>query len=269
LARDGFDGDVAMKALVLSAGYGERLRPLTDETPKALLEIGGRPLIHYPLLMLKHAGITDITINVHHLAGRIESALGHGDALGLAITYSPETVLLGTGGSLLPLRNYFANEPFVLLNCDTIMNLDLGRMIEWHRTRAAIATFTLRAGTDNYSRIEIDADGRIRRMRLLKARTSSEFNNHPAMLAPAVATMLTPYMYCGAMVCEPAVLEMLPKVTPFSLMGDLFAPLVARDVPLFGYVYHGFFRTVDDLRSYEALRAEFATSPPTLAYLGN
>src|SRR5580704_19048937 len=106
------DAGRAMKALVLSAGYGERLRPLTDKTPKPLLETGGRPLIHYPLLMLRHAGIVDVAINVHHLASQIEQALGDGKSLGLRITYSPEPTLLGTGGPLLALRDYLGTEPF-------------------------------------------------------------------------------------------------------------------------------------------------------------
>ena len=256
-----------MKALVLSAGYGERLRPLTDVTPKPLLEVGGRPLIHYPLLMLKHAGVTDVTINVHYLGGQIETALGSGSTLGIAIAYSPETALLGTGGSLLPLRDHFAGEPFVLLNCDTIMNFDLRRMIEFHRERGGLATFALRGGNDYYSRIEIADDRRIHRMRLLRARAAHQFDDHPAALAPEVAAILTPYMYCGAMVCGPSVLQMLPKVAPFGLVGEVFAPMIARGLPLFGFVDDGFFRTVDDLESYEALRKEFVTSPPMLAYL--
>src|SRR6266852_3994738 len=118
-----------MKALVLAAGYGERLRPLTDTIPKPLVEIGGRPLIHYPLMWLRHAGIRDVAVNVHHLADKIEAALGRGQALGLAITYSPEPILLGTGGPLLPLRSYFDGEPFLILNGDTIMDVDLAAML--------------------------------------------------------------------------------------------------------------------------------------------
>lgn len=258
-----------MKALVLSAGYGERLRPLTEKIPKPLLEAGGRPLIHYPLLMLRQAGIVDVAINVHHLAARIEQALGRGEAIGLRITYSPEPTLLGTGGPLLALRDYFGKEPFVMLNCDTILGLDLPQMIAFHREHAPLATFALREGgdPDAYSRIEIDAAGRIRRMRLLRGRARGEFDDYPAQIAPETAAALKPYMYCGAMVCEPTVLEMLPETPPFSLMGDLFARIAARGLPLCGYVDRSFFRTVDDLASYEALRAEFATSPPPLAYL--
>lgn len=256
-----------MRALVLSAGYGERLRPLTEKIPKPLLEVGGRPLIHYPLLMLRHAGISEIAINVHHLAGRIESALGCGDALGVRITYSPEPKLLGTGGPLLALRGFFGDEPFVMLNCDTIMGLDLPRMIRLHRERGAIATFALRAGSDAYSRIEIDRDGRIRRMCLLRGRAAGEFDDFPPALPASVEAELKPYMYCGAMICEPSAIALAPKTPPFSLMGDLFAPILSQGGPLFGHVDASFFRTIDDLRGYEAARAEFASTPPPLDYL--
>lgn len=257
-----------MKALVLSAGYGERLLPLTSTIPKPLLEVGGRPLIHYPLLMLKHAGIKDAAINVHHLAGEIQHALGDGAALGISITYSPETILQGTGGPLLALRSYFGSEAFLILNCDTIIDLDLNDLIAFHRRRAALATFLLRRGDiEAYSRIEIDRDGRIRRMRLLKARSRGEFVDYPAALPDEVAATLAPYMYCGVMVCEPAIFDMVPTTPPFSLMADLFAPVAARGLPLAGFVHDGFFRTVDDRPGYEALRAEFAASPPSLAYL--
>ena len=252
---------------MLSAGYGERLRPLTERIPKPLLEVGGRPLIHYPLLMLRRAGIVEIAINVHHLAGRIESALGRGDALGIRITYSPEPTLLGTGGPLLALRGFFGDEPFVTLNCDTIMGLDLPLMIRLHRQRGALATFALRAGSDAYSRIEIDHESRVRRMRLLKGRAAGEFEDYPAAIAPEVEAELTPYMYCGAMVCEPTAIDFAPKTPPFSVMRDLFAPVVAKGVPLLGHVDTSFFRTIDDLHGYEAVRAEFASARPPLDYL--
>jgi mannose-1-phosphate guanylyltransferase len=256
-----------MKALILSAGYGERLRPLTATVPKPLLEVGGRPLIHYPLLMLKRAGITEVAINVHYLAAAIEQALGNGSALGLHITYSPETVLLGTGGPLIALRSYFGNETFVLLNCDTILGLDLIRMIEFHRTRGGLATMALHDSgrSDAYSRIEIDSDGRIRRMRLLSGRQPAVFTDYPPELN--FAGKLSPLMYCGVMICEPALLDRTKKPPPLSLTNDLLAPLVADGTPLFGYEHRGFFRTVDDLKGYEAIREEFSSAPPALDYL--
>jgi mannose-1-phosphate guanylyltransferase len=258
-----------MKALVLAAGYGERLRPITDTIPKPLVEIGGRPLIHYPLLLLRHAGIRDVAVNVHHLADKIEAALGRGHTLGLAITYSPEPILLGTGGPLLALRDYFGDEPFLILNGDTIMDLDLPAMIATHRKRSALATMVLRetASPEAYSQIEIDTNGQIRRMRLLIDRMHGRFDDYPDALPAELAAELRPLMYCGAMICEPGLLEMMPAEPPFSLIADVLAPMVSQALPLFGYVHEGFFRTVDDLRAYEQLRVEFPASPPPLPYL--
>src|SRR5579872_3551751 len=148
-----------MKALVLSAGKGERLMPLTATVPKPIVEVGGRSLIHYPLSMLARAGVTDVAINVHHLAAAVQTALGRGDALGVRITYAPEAALLGTGGPLVGLREFFGNETFAILNCDTIIDLDLRGLAEFHRSRGGLATLVLRESDtpEAYSRIEIGA----------------------------------------------------------------------------------------------------------------
>jgi NDP-sugar pyrophosphorylase family protein len=258
-----------MKALVLAAGYGERLRPITETIPKPLVEIGGRPLIHYPLLLLRQAGIREVAVNVHHLADKIEAALGRGTALGLAITFSPEPVLLGTGGPLLALRDYFDNEPFLIVNGDTIMDLNLPAMIAMHRERGALVTMALRetAAPGAYSQIEIDTHGQIRRMRLLIERAHRKFDHYPDVLPVELASDLKPLMYCGAMICEPAVLQLMPAAPPFGLITEMLAPMVSRGLALFGFVQEGFFRTIDDLKAYKQLRAEFAVSPPILPYI--
>jgi len=252
-----------MKALVLAAGKGERLRPLTETIPKPMLELGGRPLIHYPLMMLRQAGITQIAVNVHHLADRIRSGLGDGSALGLEITYAPETVLLGTGGPLCGLRDFFGGEPFVVANADTVMDLDVAAMIELHRTRRAVATFALfrPANLDAYSRLEVDHERRLRRMRLLTGKHGA-FEDFPPESPPCE---VEPYMFCGLYICEPKVYEAMPPAGPFSSMKDLFAPMLLRGLPLYGYVHRGVFRTVDDLPTYENLKREFASNPPRRA----
>ncbi len=251
-----------MKALVLAAGKGERLRPLTQTVPKPMLELGGRPLIHYPLMMLRQAGITQVAVNVHHLAQRIQSGLGDGSAMGLKITYAPEKVLLGTGGPLCGLRDFFGSQPFVVANADTVMDLDLSAMIELHRARGAIATFALcrPANMEAYSHLEIDHQGRLRRMRLLTGKHGA-FEDFPP--APPSAR-LEPYMFCGLYICDPQVYQMMPPSGPFSSMKDLFAPILVRGWPLYGYVHQGLFRTVDDLATYERLKVEFAANPPQM-----
>ncbi|MFZ0890593.1 MAG: NDP-sugar synthase [Candidatus Binataceae bacterium] len=256
-----------MKALVLAAGRGERLRPLTEKTPKVMLEVGGRPLIHYPLMLLRRAGITRVAINVHHLAAKIEKALARGDGLGIEITYAPEPVLFGTGGPILALRGYLGDESFVVANADTILDLDLAAMIRFHRSRGAVVTIALHRppNLDDYSRLEIDAEAKLRRIRLLNPKAPGGFDDYPRDLDPGVT--LSAYMYCGVCVLEPAVFAMMPSTPPFSLMGDVIAPMVAKGMPILGYVHRGFFRTVDDLKSYQALRAEFAANPPRLDFI--
>lgn len=245
---------------------GERLRPLSNEIPKPMLPLGGRPLIHYPLAMLKRAGITEVAINVHHLAAKIQDGLRDGSQLGLQITYAPEPVLLGTGGPLNGLRDYLGGGTFVIANGDTILDLDLAAMLAAHRDRAALATIALfkPANLDYYSLLEIDADERIRRMRLLKRRSPLEFDDFPKDLAPATASALSSFMYCGVIVAEPAVLNLMPATPPWSLMTGLFAPMVASSSPVFARVHRGYFRTIDDLKSYDALKREFAYSPPKI-----
>ena len=101
-----------MKAMVLAAGQGTRLRPLTDTQPKALVPVGGRPMIEYSLLLLRHYGIRDVVINLHHHGEQIENRLADGSQLGLQISYSIEPELLDTGGGLLKAKPFFAKRDF-------------------------------------------------------------------------------------------------------------------------------------------------------------
>lgn len=108
-----------MKAMILAAGRGERMRPLTDHTPKPLLAVGGKPLIHYHIEALKAAGITDLVINVAHLGEKIEAALGDGSALGVRIVYSREPEgALETGGGIVEALPLLGGGPFLAVNGD-------------------------------------------------------------------------------------------------------------------------------------------------------
>ena len=107
-----------MKAMILAAGRGERLRPLTDRVPKPMIPIRGEPLIVHQLGWLRQAGITEVVVNVHHLAAHIEQALGDGAKFGMHIRYSRERELLDTGGGILQALDWLRPGPFVVLNGD-------------------------------------------------------------------------------------------------------------------------------------------------------
>ena len=113
-----------MKAMILAAGRGERMRPLTDFTPKPLLKVGGKPLIVWHLERLAKAGFKDIVINHAHLGEQIEQALGNGAQWGLSIQYSPEKVALETAGGIANALHLLGSEPFLVVNGDTFTEID-------------------------------------------------------------------------------------------------------------------------------------------------
>lgn len=112
-------------AMILAAGRGERMRPLTDRVPKPLLEAGGKPLIVWQIERLRAAGLTDIVINHAHLGHLIETELGDGAALGVRIRYSPEAVALETAGGIRQALPLLDDAPFVVVNGDIFCNADL------------------------------------------------------------------------------------------------------------------------------------------------
>ncbi|RMG27542.1 MAG: nucleotidyltransferase family protein [Gammaproteobacteria bacterium] len=115
--------------MILAAGRGERMRPLTDTTPKPLLEAGGRPLIVWQIEALRRAGITELVINLGHLGERIREALGDGRSLGVHITYSPEPPgALETGGGIRRALPWLGPGPFVVVNGDVWTDYDYRRL---------------------------------------------------------------------------------------------------------------------------------------------
>ena len=117
-----------MKAMLLAAGRGERLRPLTDSVPKALVEAAGKPLIAWHLERLAAAGCRDAVINVSHLGERIVERIGDGERFGLRIAYSREAERLETAGGIAQARRLLGREPFVLVNADVYCEYDLARL---------------------------------------------------------------------------------------------------------------------------------------------
>ena len=138
-----------MKAMILAAGLGTRLRPLTDDRPKALVEVGGRTLLEITLSRLRAFGIHAVIVNVHHFADMVVDYLRTNENFGMRVEVSREEVLLDTGGGLKKAAWFFleksanSDEPFVLHNVDVISTIDLGRMVQFHRDHNALATLAV------------------------------------------------------------------------------------------------------------------------------
>jgi NDP-sugar pyrophosphorylase family protein len=138
-----------MKAMILAAGLGTRLRPLTNDRPKALVEVGGRTLLEITLARLRSFGVRQVIINVHHFPDMVVEYLKKNSNFGMHIEVSREEELLDTGGGLKKAAHFFLDgsderdRPFVLHNVDVISTIDLGRMVRLHNERRALATLAV------------------------------------------------------------------------------------------------------------------------------
>lgn len=132
-----------MKAFVLAAGFGTRLKPLTLTTPKPLVAVNGIPLVLYTLSLLKSHGITDVVLNLHHLGEKIEQALQNGKTFGMNIEYIYENPILGTGGGIANVLSKMSDE-FLVINSDLVTDLDLQNLISQHRASQNLATLAVK-----------------------------------------------------------------------------------------------------------------------------
>jgi NDP-sugar pyrophosphorylase family protein len=133
-----------MKAMILAAGVGSRLRPLTDDTPKALIDVGGAPMIEHVIRRLKLSGVTEIVVNLFHLGDRIVDFLAARGNFGLRVAFTREAELLDTGGGLKNAAQFFDDgRPFYLHNVDVLSEIDLVELRRIHRANHALATLAV------------------------------------------------------------------------------------------------------------------------------
>ncbi|HXF03874.1 MAG TPA: NDP-sugar synthase [Blastocatellia bacterium] len=200
-----------MRAMILAAGLGTRLWPLTADRAKPAVPFLNRPIITYTVEYLKKFGIYDIIVNLHHQGESIRRVLGDGSAFGVTITYSEEAEILGTGGALDKVRHLLADDTFVVVNGKIITEIDLAAALSTHRERRALATLVLRRNRewDRFSIVEVDGDGRIRRFGGFPAPLTEE--GAPSMPAGAVLDDHAPLMFTGIQILEPEIFEFIPR----------------------------------------------------------
>ena len=245
-----------MRAMILAAGFGTRLRPLTNTIPKALVPVAGRPLIEYNLLLLKAYEIEDVVINLHHLGDKIRTALGDGSAYGLHIIYSPEDPILDSGGGIKNAQPFLDGETFLVLNCDTIIDLNLNTLLDTHRQTRASATLVLRPDPEaaRYGLLETASNNRLRRIR-----------GKPA--ERPVTEPVSQYMFTGCQVLEPRVFEFMPEVKPFSTTRETYVNMLRAGEPLYGFVHTSTWMTVDDADAMARATQAIVSGQVRLSYL--
>lgn len=201
-----------MRAMILAAGLGTRLRPLTDDRPKALVEIGGRTLLEITLFRLRSFGISQVIVNTHHFSEMIVDYLSKNNNFGMHIEVSHEEVLLDTGGGLKKAAHFFGSlkhdEPFILHNVDVLSMIDLKLMAQFHVDRQALATLAVQdRRTSRY--LLFDEQGR-----LCGRRRASD------QKAELVRSSARPgrVAFCGVHVISPRLLRLMTEEGIFSII---------------------------------------------------
>jgi NDP-sugar pyrophosphorylase family protein len=211
-----------MKAMVLAAGLGVRMRPLTLVRAKPVLPVLNRPLLHWTLEHLARHGIDDVIVNLHHLPDSVTEAVGD-RPFGLRIRYAHERPILGTSGGPRAVRDVLGDEPFLLVNGDMLFDFDLTDLIARHRSSEARATLALLPNPDprTYGSVVTDRTGRILSLAGLPRKARG-----------------TRSLFTGVHVVDPGLLDRLPEGASDSVR-DLYAPLVAEGERVDGVRVHG------------------------------
>ena len=215
-----------MKAFILAAGKGQRLKPLTNNTPKPLVSIKGKPLLEWNLLKLKSAGIKDVLINLHYLGDEIINYFGDGKSLDLNIQYSKEQNLLGTGGALIQGKSFLNDSPFILVSGDLWTNYPFSRLVTKDlKSKAHLVLIK--------DHTKLDGD-----FNLVDSNISASTKNNE-------------FTYSGISLIDPSIIPN-EKPTVKELWKDILEPHVEQK-QLTGEVFHGLVKNINNVIDIEQL----------------
>ena len=217
-----------MKAMILAAGLGTRMRPLTEHCPKPLLPLLLQPMLDHILAQLRRYGVRDVIINLHHQAEQLAQWLGDGSRWDVRLCLSFEPEILGTAGALKRVEPLLREAPFLVLNADVLMDLDLHALWHWHCQRRALLTMVVRPdpAARAYGPVIVDADDRV----LL-------INGRPPTHVPATGQET---IFACMQVVDPRVLERIPPDCFSMTTTDVYPALLERQEAVYGYRYTGY-----------------------------
>jgi NDP-sugar pyrophosphorylase family protein len=208
-----------MKAMILAAGLGTRLRPLTDDRPKALVTIAGRTLLEIALMRLRSFGVNEAIVNAHHYAEMIVEYLKANGNFGMRIEVSREEELLDTGGGLKKAAHFFLGaggslqEPFILHNVDVLSAIDLGRMMRFHTEQSALATLAVQ-DRESSRHLLFDEQGQLCGRRAGRAPKAEEVQIESVRSAAQVQALA----FCGIHIISPQLFAKMEEVGAFSII---------------------------------------------------
>ena len=232
-----------MKAMILAAGFGTRLRPLSLEIPKPVIPVLGEPLCGHAMAFLGDHGAKSFLLNLHHGPETVRGQVTAWAARRFPVEFIYEPEILGTGGGIGNAREYLRGETFLTANSDAVARFPLGDALASHRANGALATLVLFPDRwKRYTPVRVRDDGRI------------------AGFGAAAPAGAVEGFYAGYLIAEPELLDRIPRGRPSCIVRDTFIPLIAAGAPIFGFMTEGAFldfgTPTDYLRGTLALLAQ-------------
>lgn len=224
-----------MKAMILSAGVGSRLFPLTDKLPKPMLPLANKPTLEYLVDLCKANNINDIRMNLYYRPEVIDTYFQNGKKWGVNISYSLEKKLLGTAGAVKRSEMFF-DDTFVVLSGDGYTDLDLSEMLNYHKKNGAKVTIAVKKvdDTSKFGVVVRDNDGRI-----------IEFQEKPSKQEAK-----SDFANLGIYIIEPEILNLIPKNEQYDFGYQLFPKLLTMQIPFFSYETDAFWTDIGDIDEY-------------------
>jgi mannose-1-phosphate guanylyltransferase len=244
-----------MRVMIMAAGIGTRLRPLTDLLPKPMVPIANRPALHHILRLLSRHDLREVVINLHHLPETITDYFGDGTELGMSLSYSYEPELLGTAGGVKNNASFLGRDTFLVMSGDALTDVDLTGLIEAHKQHGSIATMAVKEVDDPslYGVVVADDEGRV-----------VGFQEKPSR-EEARSRLCN----CGIYVFEPAILDYIPAGR-FDDFGKRVFPDLLRDGTAFhAHVVDGYWSDVGNLREYMRGNADALAGRVRVELAGN
>jgi len=240
-----------MKAMILAAGYGTRLQPLTNSKPKALVEIGGVPMLQLIIARLIKSGADEIIINTHHFAEQIAAFLHANNNFGIRVELSYEDEILGTGGGLKKASYFFDNDqPFILHNADILSTIDLKQMYRFHQDRGAMATLAIQARETSRGFI-VDEQNVIC--------GHADKDNQRTRFACVPQGKSRFMAFCGIHIISPEIFQYINETGRFSII-DTYLKLIEQGFPILGFPADGFYwRDIGKIETLNEIQHDIAS----------
>lgn len=249
-----------MKAMILAAGFGTRLFPLTIDRTKPAIPFLGKPLVGYVAEYVAEFGFKDVVVNLHHQPESVKKALGDGSDFGVKIHYTYEQpAILGTAGALDNARHLLENETFLIVNGKIITDIDINAALETHKKTGALATMVLKLNTNYEKFSEV----------FIKNGQVSGFGDFPNKANPVnSAASFPPYMFTGIHILEPEVFKYIPRGVYSDIVPTFYNPAIKNDEIISAHITDGKWFELSTIPRYLDITLQMLNGNPNRNVIG-